>query len=196
MKSLIISTASILLISLISAVPALAQSERITCLRDQNVINCPGYGSFNYRFNNNNGNVNRTRNDSELNKEIDNVYLQVLGYNADYNGLRNYNQAINNKGWSLAQVRTDLARSPAFDQAMNAIYQEFLGRNADNSGLQSYRTLIINGRNIDDVKTEIANSPEARNVNNYNRDFYRRGNNNSFGEDMNDIFCQTTGICF
>jgi hypothetical protein len=190
MKSSIISTATILLISLISAVPALAQSETITCFRNRNLINCPGYGSFNYRDNNNNNaNLYRRNNTYNHEEEINNIYLQVLGYKPDYNSIRTYSQAIDNRGWSLEQVRTNLARSPAFNQTMNSIYQDFLGRNADNAGLESYRTLIINGRNIDDVRTEIANSREARN-------FYQRGNSNRSEGVINDIFCQELGICF
>ena len=54
MKPLILSTATILTASLIYSFPALTQSQRITCVRDHNVITCPNYGSFRYSSNNNN----------------------------------------------------------------------------------------------------------------------------------------------
>jgi len=58
MKLPIISTATILLMSFITANSAIAQTERITCLRDQNLISCPGSPSFNYRAETNNSNLN------------------------------------------------------------------------------------------------------------------------------------------
>ncbi len=60
MKLPILSTATILVMSLVSASSAIAQAERITCLRDQNLISCPGSPSFNYRTESNNNNLATT----------------------------------------------------------------------------------------------------------------------------------------
>jgi uncharacterized protein YbcI len=227
MKPYLLSTATILLISLMGAAPTLAQSQTITCLRDRNVIDCSDYGSFRYRSNNNNngnvetitcfrdrnvidcqgygsfkyrsnnsnnnGDFNRPGNNSRLEGEINNIYLQVLGRNADSSGLRTYTQAINNQGWTLDQVRRDLASSPEFDRAINRLYQEFFGRNADAAGLQKYRNLVINGGSLDDVRNEIADSPEVRNRNNNNGDFNRPGSNSRLEGEINDIYLQVLG---
>ena len=73
----------------------------------------------------------------------------------------------------MAQARRNLVNTQEFNQTINNVYREFLGRNADNNGLQSYRNQVINGRSFEEVRNEIANSPEARNRNgNYNNGNY------------------------
>ncbi len=175
MKLPILSAATILLMSFISANSAIAQSERITCIRTQNVINCPGYGRFNYRSNSNNSNYNR----QDLDRAINNIYQQYLGRNADPTGLLAYRNSILNGG-NIEDVRNAIANSSEarnrngnnsnnnlrdIDRAINNIYQQYLGRNADPAGLLAYRNSIINGGNIEDVRNAIANSPEAINRN-------------------------------
>jgi hypothetical protein len=209
MKPLILSTATILTASLIYSFPALAQSQRITCVRDRNVITCPNYGSFQYSSNNNNrsraniscfrdqnvincqnygsfryqSNNNNNENWSSKNvNQINDLYVQVLGRNANSKDLRNYSQTINNQGWSLAQARLNLANSKEFNQAINNVYREYLGRNADAGGLKGYRNAVINGVSFEAVRNEIANSPEALNRNqnngNYNNNDYNSPRNN------------------
>jgi hypothetical protein len=213
--------------SLIALTPVLAQSQRITCIRDRNIIDCSEYGSFkyssknyknrkpirincsrdrdvitcpnygNFRYSSNNNNGDWSNNNSNIQTEINNLYIQVLGRNANTNELRRYNQAINNQGWSLAQARRNLANTQEFNQAINNIYREFLGRNADNNGLQSYRNAVINGRTFEDIRNEIANSPEARNRNNNydNNDNYNQSDYN-FEDGIRNMLCQSTGLCF
>jgi|GEM_PF-719294 len=199
MKLPIISTATILLMSFITANSAIAQSSvRIICLRSQNVINCPGYGSFNYRSNKNNSNFNRR----ELDQAINNIYQQYLGRNADAAGLQYFRNSIINGG-SIENVRNAIANSSEarnrggnanynrreLDQAINNIYQQYLGRNADPAGLVAYRNSIINGGSIEDVRNAIANSSEARNRNGNN------SSNNTQGIDraINNIYQQYLG---
>lgn len=234
MKPLILSAATILTASLIYSFPALAQSQRITCVRDHNVISCPNYGSFQYSSNNNNrsraniscfrdqnvincqnygsfryqsNNNNNNNNDnwsSNNSNEINTLYVQVLGRNANSKDLRNYSQTINNQGWSLAQARLNLANSQEFNQAINNIYREYLGRNVDASGLQGYRNAVINGVSFEAVRNEIANSPEALNRNqnngNYNNGNYNRPHNNgnynqsyNNANEINDLYVQVLG---
>ena len=227
MKLFLLSMATIFSSSLIALTPVLAQSQRITCIRDRNIIDCSEYGSFkyssknhknrkpirincsrdrdvitcpnygNFRYSSNNNNGDWSNNDSNIQTEINNLYIQVLGRNANTNELRRYNQAINNQGWSLAQARRNLANTQEFNQAINNIYREFLGRNADNNGLQSYRNAVINGRTFEDIINEIANSPEARNRdNNYdNNDNYNQSDYN-FEDGIRNMLCQSTGLCF
>lgn len=227
MKLFLLSMATIFSSSLIALTPVLAQSQRITCIRDRNIIDCSEYGSFkyssknyknrkpirincsrdrdvitcpnygNFRYSSNNNNGDWSNNNANIQTEINNLYIQVLGRNANTNELRRYNQAINNQGWSLAQARRNLANTQEFNQAINNIYREFLGRNADNNGLQSYRNAVINGRTFEDIINEIANSPEARNRdNNYdNNDNYNQSDYN-FEDGIRNMLCQSTGLCF
>jgi hypothetical protein len=208
MKFFLLSITTIFSASLIALNPVLAQSQRITCIRDRNIVNCADYGSFqysskkynnrkpmqincsrdrdvitcpnygNFRYSSNNNNGNWSNNNANIQTEINNLYIQVLGRNADANGLRSYTQVVN-QGRSLAQVRRNLVNSQEFNQSINKIYQEFLGRNVDSNGLQGYRSAIINGRNFEDVRNEIANSPEARNRTSNNGNYnYNNGNYN------------------
>lgn len=205
MKPLILSAVMTLTVGLIGTAPALAQSQRLTCVRERNIITCPNHGSFQYSYNlndnrkpinitcirddnmitcpnhgsfryssNNNSNNNWSNNNSNQYQEINDLYIQVLGRNAERNELRNYNQALNNQACSLTEARRNLVNSQEFNQAVNNIYREYLGRNADNKGWQSYRNAVMNGRNLEQIRNEIANSPEAskRNNNNYNNDGY------------------------
>ncbi|MEE3716784.1 DUF4214 domain-containing protein [Tumidithrix elongata RA019] len=208
MKLSILSTASIVFISLASTAPAIAQSERISCIRTQYTINCPGYGSFNYRSNNgnngNNGNYNNGNynNGAQMDRAINSIYQQYLGRNADASGLQTYRNVLMNGG-SIEDVRNAVANSPearnrngnqgnqgntlAIDQAINRIYQQYLGRNADASGLQTYRNMLMNGGSIEDVRNAVANSPEARNRNG------NQGNNQTIEQAINRIFQEFLG---
>ena len=165
---------------------------RINCTRDRNIISCPNYGNFRY-----NNNRNWSNKNSNIQTEVNNLYVQVLGRNADANGLRSYVQVVN-QGRSLAEVRRNLANSQEFNQSINKVYQEFLGRNVDNNGLQSYRNAVINGRSFEEVRNEIANSPEARNRNgNYNNGNYNNGGynptNNNSNQEINNLYVQVLG---
>jgi len=136
MKLPIISTATILLMSFITANSAIAQSSvRIICLRSQNVINCPGYGSFNYRSEKNNSNFKR----QGIDKSINRIYQQNLGRNADSAGLRAYRNSINNGG-SIENVKNTIPNSPEsrnrngnsnfnrqdINQSLNRMRQQYL----------------------------------------------------------------------
>jgi hypothetical protein len=179
MKSSTLST-SLILIGFTFAIPAIAQPENITCVRENNLINCQNYGSFDSRSNTiNNGNLVDPTNSLGSENNIENIYLQVLGRRADSGGLKNYTQAVNDQGWTLDQVRQQIAASPELGQMINQAYQQFLGRNAEARGMQSYRRLIANGRSINDVRNEIANSREAKAR---NTNLSRANNNNRFNQ--------------
>jgi hypothetical protein len=214
MKLFFLSITTIFSASLITLNPVLAQSQRITCIRDRNIINCSEYGSFQYSSNTYNNrkpiriNCSRDRdfitcpnygtfrynanNNSNIQTEINNLYIQVLGRNSDVNGLRGYTRVVN-QGRSLAEVRRNLANSQEFNQSINKIYQEFLGRNVDTNGLQSYRNAIINGRSFEEVRNEIANSPEARNRTSNNGNYNPPNNNNNFQGEINNLYVQVLG---
>jgi uncharacterized protein YbcI len=182
--STILFTGTLLSISLISATPSFAQSQNITCVINQDVINCPGYGSFKYRNNNNNNN-----NNSRFEREISSIYQDVLGRNPNSQELRNYSQKMNNQNWSLVQVRRDVAtNNKELNQAINKIYQEFLGRNTDSAGFNYFQKLIIDGANINYVRNAVANSPEARSRNNFDN-----VNNSRVEGEINSIYVQVLG---
>lgn len=190
--STILLTGTLLSISLIGATPSFAQNQQVTCTINQDMINCPGYGSFRYRNNDNNYNNNSNNNNSNYSRfegEINNTYVQVLGRNANSNELRNYTQKMNNQNWSLAQVRRNLTtNNQEFNQTIGNIYQEFLGRNIDSDGLRYFQNLIINGENIDFVRNAIANSPEARSRNNYDN-----VNNSRIEGQINNVYIEVLG---
>lgn len=223
MKLFLLSITTIFSASLIGLPPVLAQSQRITCLRDRNIINCSEYGSFKYssknyknrkpirincyrdrdvitcpnygkfRYSSNNNNGDWSNNNSNIQTEINDLYIQVLGRNANSNDFRNYNS----QNWSFEQARRNLANSQEFNQTINNLYREFLGRNADNNGLQSYRNQVINGRSFEDVRNEIANSPEARNRNNnYDNNDNSNQSDYNFEDGIRNMLCQSTGLCF
>lgn len=50
-----------------------------------------------------------------------------------------------------------------FYAQINDIYQNILGRNVDNRGLDIWTRALRNGRPLDDVRRDLARTPEARN---------------------------------
>lgn len=93
--------------------------------------------------------------------DIDRIYRDVLGRRADRNGLRTYSRRIE-QGWSLREVRRDLARSRECESAINAIYRQVLGRNADRGGIRTYTTRLAEGWSLSEVRRDISNSREAK----------------------------------
>jgi hypothetical protein len=181
MKTSILSASTLLILGITSLVPTMAQSQSITCLREGSFITCPGYGRFDYTSD------NRYNRESEIN----NLFIQVLGRNATSNELRDFTQTINNRGWSLAQVRENLVNSEEFYQSVNSFYRESLGRNIDDNSLMHYRSVVVNGQNLGNIRNEINNSTEARNLN--NGDNYNQGNNSVRQRQFNDMYVQVLG---
>ncbi len=164
MKHQMLASAAFLLIS---SIPAIAAAEPITCYRDRDYIDCPGFGKYRYNdgnYNNgnyNNGNYNNRPNNNYY-QDINRVYYQILGRNADQNGLDNYSRNMSN-GWSIAQVRRDLAYSGEVAGVINRVYQQVLGRNVDPGGLETQKSFLANGGSLDQLRRNLANSDEARN---------------------------------
>ncbi len=150
---------------LISSIPAIAAAENITCYRDSEYIDCPGFGRYRYNDGNyNNGNYNNNNNNRPNNnyyRDINQLYFQILGRNGDRNGLDNYSRNMSS-GWSLAQVRRDLAYSGEVSSAVNRVYQQVLGRNVDPGGLETQKSFLANGGSLEQIRRNLANSEEAR----------------------------------
>lgn len=104
--------ASAALLSL-TAVPYGASAEPITCYRERDTIDCPGYGRFPYNGNYNGGYY------GNLNQDINRIYQDVLGRSADRNGLNTYSRRVRQEGWTIAQVRADVAGSAEATRALS-----------------------------------------------------------------------------
>lgn len=93
--------------------------------------------------------------------EINRIYQQVLGRDAEYSGIQNHVRALQD-GQSLNDVRRSIARSSEARQRINQIYREVLGRDADSNGMEGWIRSLERGRSINDIRRDIENSEEAR----------------------------------
>jgi hypothetical protein len=147
---------------LVSSIPAIASAEPITCYRDRDYIDCREFGRFRYGGNYNDNN----RSNNNYYNDINSLYQQILGRNADRAGLDNYSRNLNS-GWNLGQVRRDLAYSGEVASAVNRVYLQVLGRNVDSGGLETQKSFLANGGSLDQLRRNLANSNEARNRRRY-----------------------------
>ena len=116
---------------------------------------------YDYRRDRRDGSYDYRRNRSNVSNNINRIYRNVLGRNADNRGLRMYRQRVES-GWSLEKVRRDIADSSEAEQAINRLYQGELGRNADREGLRTYKRRLADGWSLDRVRQDISRSREAR----------------------------------
>ncbi len=93
--------------------------------------------------------------------EINRIYVEVLGRNADPGGMTSWLNALAS-GWTFGQVRSAIAHSQESQANINRIYQEILGRNADPGGMTTWTNNLANGWTLDQVRNAIANSEEAK----------------------------------
>jgi hypothetical protein len=161
MRHQILASAAFLLVS---SIPVIAVAEPITCYRDRDFIDCREFGRFRYGGNYGDPNNNRPGNNHYNN--INNLYQQILGRNADRAGLENYSRNLNS-GWNLGQVRRDLAYSGEVASAINRVYLQVLGRNVDPGGMETQKSFLANGGSLDQLRRNLASSEEARNRRRY-----------------------------
>ncbi|WP_051050570.1 DUF4214 domain-containing protein [Pseudanabaena sp. PCC 6802] len=161
MKHQMLASAAFLLVS---SIPAIAAAEPITCYRDRDYIDCREFGRF--RYGGNYGDPNYNRPNNNYYNDINDLYRQILGRNADRAGLDNYSRNLNS-GWSLTQVRRDLAYSSESANSINRVYLQVLGRNVDPGGLETQRSFLANGGSLDQLRRNLASSDEARNRRRY-----------------------------
>jgi len=119
-----------------------ASAQRMDCYRQENVIQCPGYGNFPY------DNSGDYPNQIQIEVSIRDMYLQVFGRTADTNGLRVYSDAVRNRRLSLNQVRRELVNSPEGDRSIRRYYQQAYGRNPNDDQFRNARRSIENGLSI------------------------------------------------
>jgi hypothetical protein len=103
------------------------------------------------------------------------AYLEILGREPDRSGLRQYTDAMVNRGWSEADVRRSLRESleyrqgggPVSDDRAAAMvrraYRDILGREPDPVGMRDYTMRIVrDGWTERDVVQSLLNSREYR----------------------------------
>jgi len=93
--------------------------------------------------------------------QIRQIYLEVLGREPDYRGLRTW-LGVRRSGDSLGDIRRDISRSDEAVSMINQIYREVLGRNADRDGIRTWTNRLASGASLSEIRREIENSPEAR----------------------------------
>lgn len=98
---------------------------------------------------------------SQYYDDINRLYRQVLGRNADDEGLRTWSRQLQ-RGRSLSDIRRELAYSREAQIQINNIYRRVLGRNVDRNGLRTWQAELARGRSLRDVQRSIERSPEAR----------------------------------
>ncbi|NJN31938.1 MAG: DUF4214 domain-containing protein [Synechococcales cyanobacterium RM1_1_8] len=164
--------AAALAVSLISPA-ALAQVQQI-CIVEQNSgevycgraasrseISQSRYGRDRGGLRGSNGRATSQRNLSDLYDRLDDIYRDVLGRNIDSSGLRTYSRRLE-QGWSLDQVRRDLAQSDEAEKALDELYQRILGRGIDPSGYETYSRKIARGASLRDVEQELIRAGRGR----------------------------------
>ena len=78
---------------------------------------------------------------------VENAYQDVLGRKADKAGMSEFRSKIIDQGWSEAQVRDALRKSPEFSQAgtdaiIKRAYEDILNREPDRGGKEMLRKKI------------------------------------------------------
>jgi hypothetical protein len=107
----------------------------------------------------------------DIDDMIRRAYRDVLGREADTDGLRLYRSNVMERGWTERQVRDALRSSPehrtnptaAADRVIKRAYNDVLGRDPDPAGLYEYRNKMTqHGWDEHDVREALRNSPELR----------------------------------
>lgn len=93
--------------------------------------------------------------------DINRLYREVLGRNADNNGLRTWSRQLE-RGRSIRDIRRELAYSREGVDAINDVYRQVLGRNVDRNGLRTWQKELADGKSLREVRRSIQRSSEAR----------------------------------
>jgi hypothetical protein len=96
--------------------------------------------------------------------DINKIYQDVLGREADPQGLTTWLSELN-RNTRLKDIRSRIAKSRETKGVINRIYQEVLGRSVDPSGLKTYTSHFARGWSQNEVREHIQRSDEARKKN-------------------------------
>lgn len=97
---------------------------------------------------------------------VQRAYRDILGRNADADGLRSYREKLTDQNWSEDDVRNHLRRSNEFhainpDEVITKAFREVLKRDPDPEGLRHYHDLLVNhGWTIPQLRAELLRSDE------------------------------------
>jgi hypothetical protein len=172
----VMSGAAIAALSAI-ALPVSAQEICVRTRHNQIVcgqpVNNPNYGNYgnngNYRDHDNYGNYGNYGNNGnygnlrQVARQVNEIFREVLGRDADRAALEGYTRAING-GASLSTIRREVANSAEARTAVDNLYRDILRRPAEEGGLRSWTAYMANGGTLADVRQQIASSPEARGI--------------------------------
>lgn len=176
MKSNVLAI-TVLLVALGVTSPAQAQTRcwsnggRLYCTNESNRLSDryddPYDNDYDYRYDDHS---DRDRNEAYDN--INQLYRDVLGRNADWGELRDGSRDLE-RGRSLGYIRQEIAQSREARERINQLYREVLGRNADSSGLNTYTDRLADGWSLRDVRRDLSRSDEARGTSRDDRDAQR-----------------------
>lgn len=93
--------------------------------------------------------------------DINQIYREVLGRDADSNGLRTYSRKLD-RGQSLRDIRTNIAESREARDVIKRTYRELVGRSANRSTLRDYTRSLARGWTLHDVRADIVGSDEFK----------------------------------
>lgn len=88
-------------------------------------------------------------------RALNQIYREVLGRNVDDRGYRTYSDRIRD-GWSLEQVRRELASSDEARESIRRLYREVRNRDASSRTVRDYQRRLINGWTLREVRRDIA----------------------------------------
>ena len=113
--------------------------------------------------------------DSSADRIVKRAYQDILGRDADYNGLVLYRNRIVNDGWDEYDVREALRKSPEFrqkntmtrqkaEEMVTRAYRSVLGRDPDPAGMENYVQGVLRKHWSEaDIARDLRNSDEYRN---------------------------------
>lgn len=85
---------------------------------------------------------------------INNIYRAILDRDADYLALRTWYRELE-RGRSLGDIRSQLARSSEAENLLNQIYLEMLGRPVDPAGLRTWQRALSKGASLMQIREYI-----------------------------------------
>jgi hypothetical protein len=113
--------------------------------------------------------------ESSADRIVKRAYQDILGRDADYNGLVMYRNRIVDEGWDEYDVREALRKSPEFrqknamtrqkaEEIVRRAYRSVLGREPDPAGMENYVQGVLRKHWSEaDVARDLRNSDEYRN---------------------------------
>jgi hypothetical protein len=113
--------------------------------------------------------------DGSADRIVKRAYQDILGRDADYNGLVLYRNRIANDGWDEYDVREALRKSPEFrqkntmtrqkaEEMVTRAYRSVLGRDPDPAGMENYVQGVLRKHWSEaDIARDLRNSDEYRN---------------------------------